>query len=89
VNDKIHLVFVLQWLFGFHEMFGEFVNSKIMKTVADGLYYIFPKTGEMSDIAENLALGQNVNSWMPLWSTLLFSIVLIIVTIFIFKRKDY
>jgi len=83
------LVFVLQWLFGFHEMFGEFVNSKIMKVVADWLYYIFPKTGEMSDLAENLAMGQDVNSWMPLWSTLLFSIVLIIVTIVIFKRKDY
>jgi len=83
------LVYILQSIFKYHDTFGEIVNSKIMQNIADGLYYIFPKIGEVSDIAENLALDKNINDWMPLWSTLLFSVVLIGVTIFLFNKKDY
>ena len=83
------LVFVLQWIFSFHDMLGELVSSKIITTTADWLYYIFPKTGEMNDIAETLAMGGEITSWMPIWSTMLFSLVLIGATMFIFKRKDY
>lgn len=83
------LVYVLQSIFRYHDAFSEIVKSKIMQNIADGLYYVFPKIGEISDIAENLALENNISDWMPLWSTLLFSVALIGATIFLFNKKDY
>ena len=83
------MVYILQSILKYYETFTEIVDSKIMEYIAVGLYYIFPKIDEISDIANTMALGNNVDSWMPLWSTLLFSIVLIWATLFIFNRKDY
>ncbi len=83
------LVYILQTILKYYGTFNEIVDSKIMENISVGLYYIFPKMDEMSDIAETLALGNHVDDWMPLWSTLLFSVVVIWATIFIFNRKDY
>ncbi|RKX27684.1 MAG: hypothetical protein DRP47_06135 [Candidatus Zixiibacteriota bacterium] len=83
------LVFVLQMIFSYHEIFRDIVGSRIMATVGDVLYYIFPKMGKISDIGENLAMGRVVDDWIPVWSSVIFAMGLIWVTVIIFNRKDY
>ncbi|MEA2030891.1 MAG: hypothetical protein U9N55_04765 [candidate division Zixibacteria bacterium] len=83
------LVFILQMIFIYHDVFREIVGSGLIAFVGDTLYYIFPKMGEMSDIGDNLAMGQVVGDWMPVWSSVLFAVCLIWATIIIFNRKNY
>jgi len=79
------IVYIVQWLLDKRELIAAFIDSKPVTYVADILYYIWPKTEEVSDLTLRLAQGREVFNWMPLWSTLLFTLV----TIFIFKRKEY
>jgi len=83
------IVYIVQWLLDKRELIAAFIDSKPVTYVADILYYIWPKTEEVSDLTLRLAQGREVFNWMPLWSTLLFTLVLIYLTIFIFKRKEY
>jgi len=53
------------------------------------LYYIFPKTTELGNLTRLVVEGKEVTSWMPLWSSLLFGVVVFGATIYLFYRKDY
>ncbi len=77
-----------QWLLGFHDQVKMVVDSKAVTGFVDGLYYIFPKTGEISDLIVAYADGR-VNSWMPLWSSLIFAAVMFAIAIVSFRRRDY
>ena len=83
------IVYIVQWLLDIRELITGFIDSKPVTYVTDIIYYIWPKTEEISDLSLRLAQGRDVLSWMPLWSTLLFTVVLMYLTIFIFKRKEY
>ncbi len=83
------IIWVLQLLLRFHDGLDMLINSKLVVGAAKVLYYIVPKTGEISDLTDQLAAGQPVRDWMPLWSSLLFSLALIWATVIIFRRKDY
>lgn len=83
------LVWVAQVILYWHEQIRQFLGSKPVGYVVDGLYYIFPKTGEVSTIANACAFGKPVESWMPLYSSLIFSVALVTLAVIIFKRKNY
>lgn len=83
------IVYIIQWLLGSRELIAAFIDSKPVTYVTDIIYYIWPKAEEISDLTLRLAQGREVFSWMPLWSTLLFTVVLIYLTICIFKYKEY
>lgn len=83
------VTYILQVVLGYHDAFRNFVGDKLIADIGDLLYYVFPKTGEIGDIAEQMAMGETVGSWMPVWSTLLFAAVLLGGTIVMFNRKDY
>ncbi len=82
------LVWVLQKILAFHNGIKELIDAPIVEKIIDGLYYIVPKTGEISDLADSLVGGNSVD-WMPLYSSLAFAAVLLYVTIYLFNRKDY
>ncbi len=82
------LVWVIQKILVFHEEIGSFVKSQAVGHVIDTLYYIFPKTIEMSDLADTLISGRS-GEWMPVWSSLIFAAVLLYAATLVFKSKDY
>lgn len=82
-------VWVIQYILSFHEAIVEFANKKLVTVLVQGAYYIFPKTGEVSDITIARALGGNIVSYMPLWSTALFAVALIVITSYLFQKKNY
>lgn len=80
---------VAQWLLRYHDTVGQLFNTKILPYTLDTLYYIVPKTGQMSDISVNLASGDPVATWQPLLTTIAFALVAYIVTLQLFKRANY
>jgi ABC-type transport system involved in multi-copper enzyme maturation permease subunit len=82
------LVWLTQKILHYHDFPKRFIDSKVVTYLIDGLYYVFPKTGEISDLVNELASG-GASSWMPLYTSLLFAAVLMFVTVLIFRKKDY
>jgi ABC-type transport system involved in multi-copper enzyme maturation permease subunit len=81
-------VWMAQKILTYHDFPKQFIDSKVVIYVIDALYYIFPKTGEISSLTDELATGGSA-SWMPLYSSLIFAAVLMFITIAIFRRKNY
>lgn len=83
------MVWIIQMILTGREAIKMFFNSDFASAVVDGLYYVFPKTSELSNIGLALATGQTVDNWLPLWSSLLFGVVVIYIALAYFVRKDY
>lgn len=99
------LIFVLCPLLSIREaVIFSLVTNDTVKFVFDFLYYIFPKPGEIRDLANAMILGEPINtwktsvnaetgsftaSWMSAISSLLFSLVMMAYSIYYFSKKDY
>ena len=83
------IVYFVQLLLPLREKLYLVFESSLLKGVLDGLYYILPKTSQISDITLSLVLQREVDTWMPLWSSLLFAAVLFFAAGIVIKRKDY
>jgi ABC-type transport system involved in multi-copper enzyme maturation permease subunit len=66
-----------------------FLQNKVLNTILDGFYYVIPKTSEIfgKDIF-NLASGTNI-AIQPIISSFLFLFFIMILSVEIFKRKDF
>ena len=64
------------------------VDIKAAGQVADVLYYILPKTIEISDATVGYIQGAAVD-WMPVYSSLIFAVALLYLAAEMFQRKDY
>ena len=53
------------------------------------LYYVLPKTSDISVIIRHLILNQPVESWMPVWSTALFGAVVLAAGVLHFRRRSF
>ncbi|MEW5795711.1 MAG: hypothetical protein AB1772_05050 [Candidatus Zixiibacteriota bacterium] len=82
-------LWVAQNLLSLHEQFGQIVANKAIAYTVDAFYYVLPKTGQMGEIGANLASGRPIESWLPLWSSLLFATVVGYASIRVFERRDY
>jgi ABC-type transport system involved in multi-copper enzyme maturation permease subunit len=71
------------------ELVTSFTDSTAVSTALDVLYYIVPKTGELSALTTRVALLEPVRNWLPLWSSVLFALALVVSTTVIFNRKNY
>jgi len=65
------------------------LSSKYYGYFVDGLYYFLPKTAELGNITQQLARNVTVSSWMPLWTSLLFGILMFALSGLIFQKKDF
>ncbi len=83
------LVWVLQTILSGHETINQFLDSRVARYVIDILYYVLPKPSEISDMSMQLVLGRPVDSWMPLWSSVVFAAVMIYLAVWFFKRKSF
>jgi ABC-type transport system involved in multi-copper enzyme maturation permease subunit len=59
------------------------------RDVVSVLYYVLPKTSDISVIIRHLILNQPVDSWMPVWSTALFGAVILAAGILHFRRRSF
>jgi ABC-type transport system involved in multi-copper enzyme maturation permease subunit len=83
------LTWLAQFVFSNHEKINAIVTSSVLRTVIDGIYYILPKDSQIGAIEDALANGAPVESWLPVWSTAIFALVMLFLGLQIFKRKSY
>lgn len=83
------IVWVGQTILAGHVAIGEFIGSTGWKYVIDALYYILPKPAELFDQASGLCLGQTVEDWIPLVTSLLFTAAMLVVGVQVLKRKEF
>lgn len=77
-------------LFAYWKEFRNVVESEVLKTFLDGLYYIIPKTSEITGlITMNLAAGKGVTEYQPILTSLIFLILSIGFSIYLFRKKDF
>ena len=53
------------------------------------LYYVLPKIWEVRGITQNLIMNKPVESWMPIWSTAIFGVVVLAIGIWRFQKRTY
>lgn len=86
------LTFILWVITGFlavREGLYRVLKTGPVQTVLDWAYYILPKPGEIDKIGEALVRGNPVPSYLPVWSSVLFAVALLLLTHRIFLKKDY
>lgn len=83
------MVWALQLVLQWRDFFKQLVDSKILEVLVDILYFIVPNTGDLSDLTLDLATGERIASWAPLYTSVGFALVLVVVTLVIFNRKNY
>jgi len=65
------------------------LSSEWSRNVVRVLYYVLPKTSDVSVIIRRLILNQPVESWMPIWSTALFGVVVLAAGLWRFQRRSF
>ena len=84
------LVWFVQWgLQTWRDVIQGFVDNAVINGIVDGLYYVLPKHSQMADLFERLVDGLPIDSWLPLWSSVAFAIILISLTSVAFRQTDY
>ncbi len=66
-----------------------FLGDTVWKTILDTIYYILPKLGEMSENYTSLIAGDGLINGFAIWTSLVFTAVIYLLTLFIFNRRDY
>ncbi|MCF6270900.1 MAG: ABC transporter permease [Melioribacteraceae bacterium] len=66
-----------------------FVDNKIVSGIFSLLYYLVPQTSDLSSINTDLAVGNYISSALPLFTSTAYIILIIGLSIFIFRKKDY
>ena len=57
--------------------------------LTDYLYYLFPKYWDLGNMSRLALEGRGFESWMPVWSSALFAMVVLSAGLWAFARKDY
>ncbi|UCD63248.1 MAG: hypothetical protein JSW34_10925 [Candidatus Zixiibacteriota bacterium] len=83
------LVWFAQWVLQARELIKGVVDSRALEITLNVMYFVLPNTGDLSDLTVKLASGARVADWAPLYTSLGFAIILMIVTLVIFNRKNY
>jgi ABC-type transport system involved in multi-copper enzyme maturation permease subunit len=65
------------------------LSSEWSRNVVRILYYVLPKTSDVAVIIRHLILNQPVESWMPVWSTALFGVVVLGLGLWRFQRRSF
>jgi ABC-type transport system involved in multi-copper enzyme maturation permease subunit len=65
------------------------LDSEWSRDVVRVLYYVLPKTSDISLIVRDLIRGQAIESWMPVWSTALFGVAVLAAGLWRFERRSF
>ncbi len=65
------------------------LSSEWSRDVVRVLYYTLPKFSDVSIIVRHMILHQPVESWMPVWSTAIFGVVVLGLGLWRFDRRSF
>ncbi len=70
-------------------MLERLLDSEWSRNVLRVLYYALPKFVDVSIIVRRLILNQPIESWMPVWSTAIFGVVVLALGLWRFERRSF
>ncbi|MBK9330822.1 MAG: ABC transporter permease [Ignavibacteria bacterium] len=65
------------------------VENNVVQFIINFFYYILPKPNDINKITTDIITGEEVNSYMPVFSSILFMLAVLSASVFYFKKKDY
>ena len=66
------------------------IENGILKNIIRVCYYIVPKTSElMGSFLTNITAGKEIESFQPVFTSLVFLILMLLLSIIIFRKKDF
>ena len=72
------------------EKFLDAIESGLLKNIIKTCYYIVPKTSElMGSLLINITAGKEIESFQPVFTSLVFLILMLAFSIVIFRKKDF
>lgn len=82
------VIFISPWLIQ-RDVIYALLSSKFYGYMLDGLYHFLPKMAELGEITTYLVQGNSVPSWLPLWTSVIFGIIMLTASNVIFNRKNF
>ena len=77
-------------LFTAKDKFIDVIENGLLKNVIKVCYYIVPKTSElMGTLLTNITAGKEIESFQPVITSLVFLILMLLLSIIIFRKKDF
>jgi len=65
------------------------LTSEWSRNMVRGLYYVLPKVFDLGRMVRSIVLGEPAGSWMPVWSSALFGVVVLGAGLYAFSRRNY
>jgi hypothetical protein len=66
-----------------------YLPSGLAHRAVDAAYYVFPKCTQLDDAASLFIARGTIVSWQPIWSTAVFAIVVLVLTLWLLERKSF
>ncbi len=83
------IFFVFSPILAARDSIFAFVDNEIIRGIFSLLYYLVPQTSDLSTINTDLAVGNYISSFIPILTSIAYIILIISLSIFIFRKKDY
>lgn len=83
------IFFVFSPLLSSRDTIFAFIDNVILKNIFELLYYLIPQTSDISTITTSLAVGNSVTNYTPIFFTIVYIILMLWGSIFIFNKNDY
>ena len=84
-----YFVALMSLIFSQHERIAPYFDSQWPRDLVEGLYHVFPKLYEIGNTARLVLMERELESWMPIWSSGIFAVVVLGAGVWVFQRKDY
>ena len=71
------------------DTFYTLFTSNFSRGIIEWMYRILPKTSELDSLSANYITDGHLTSWWPIWSTMVFTLVVISLTLYLLRRKSF
>jgi ABC-type transport system involved in multi-copper enzyme maturation permease subunit len=71
------------------QTFYRILSSHLARGIIDGAYRILPKCSELEDLCISFVQQGTIQSWWPVWSTAVFTVLALGLTLWLLERKSF
>ncbi|MCP5061257.1 MAG: ABC transporter permease subunit [Ignavibacteriae bacterium] len=83
------IFFILSPILNARDTISTFIDNSAIETILNIFHYITPKTSELGSITTTISLGGSIDSFQPILTSFLFMVIILYLSISIFRKKDY
>ncbi len=84
-----YFILIVGALLAHHEKIAPLFRRQWARDLTKWLYYLLPKVFDMGNMSRLALEGKGFESWMPLWSSAAFGVVMLSAGLWFFVKKDW